>query len=135
MEPLLQSSQPWVEKLPELYKSRVLELNASDDCGINVVRTKIKNLASVAVGMGHPCRPFKIIILDEADSMTEDAQACLVSIPSFPGRILCEKFYNTTGISADVILKASLSFPSTVYSFISSAPQFSIFPKSPHSSA
>ncbi|GLT69451.1 hypothetical protein SLA2020_416000 [Shorea laevis] len=76
MAPLLQSSQPWVEKLPELYKSRVLELNASDDRGINVVRTKIKKFCFCGCG-GHPCPPFKIIILDEADSMTDDAQNAL----------------------------------------------------------
>ncbi|KAI9399322.1 hypothetical protein POPTR_002G080100v4 [Populus trichocarpa] len=65
---------------PELYKSMVLELNARDDRGINVVQTRIKDFAAVAVGSGqcqggYPCPPYKITILDEADSMTEDAQA------------------------------------------------------------
>ncbi|RSM10724.1 Replication factor C subunit 2 [Fusarium ambrosium] len=69
---------------PEMIKSRVLELNASDERGISIVREKVKNFARMQLTNPspgykdkYPCPPFKIIILDEADSMTQDAQSAL----------------------------------------------------------
>jgi len=50
------------------------ELNASDERGIGIIRGKIKNFARTAP-MGNSA--FKIIFLDEADSLTNDAQAAL----------------------------------------------------------
>lgn len=66
---------------PELFKTRVMELNASDERGINVIRSKVKSFSQVATAAasynGRQCPPYKLIILDEADSMTPDAQAAL----------------------------------------------------------
>jgi len=55
-------------------KNNVLILNASQDRGIDVVRNKIKLFAQKTAYTNHP---FKLIILDEADSMTPDAQSAL----------------------------------------------------------
>ena len=51
---------------PELVKTRVKELNASDERGISVVRDKVKTFASLAVGVpdpGYPSPPYKICLL------------------------------------------------------------------------
>lgn len=58
----------------EAWRSYVLELNASDERGIDMVRTRLKDFARTKV-TGEI--PYKILILDEADSMTKDAQHAL----------------------------------------------------------
>ena len=57
------------------FRDAVLELNASNDRGIDVVRNRIKMFAQQKVTL--PRGRHKIIILDEADSMTEAAQQAL----------------------------------------------------------
>lgn len=69
---------------PEMFRTRVLELNASDERGISIVREKVKDFARMQLSNPpphykdkYPCPPYKIIVLDEADSMTQDAQSAL----------------------------------------------------------
>ncbi|KAB5588320.1 Replication factor C subunit 4 [Ceratobasidium theobromae] len=61
--------------LGDSYKEGVLELNASDERGIDVVRGKIKAFAQKKVTL--PPGRHKIVILDEADSMTTGAQQAM----------------------------------------------------------
>ena len=56
------------------WKENYLELNASDERGIQIVREKIKNFARTK-SLGSV--PFKIIFLDEADALTPEAQQAL----------------------------------------------------------
>lgn len=63
------------EILGDHWKDHTLELNASDERGINMVRDRVKKFARFS-GLDTKI-PFKIIILDEADEMTSDAQTAL----------------------------------------------------------
>ncbi|UCE80965.1 MAG: replication factor C small subunit [Methanobacteriota archaeon] len=56
------------------WRDNLIELNASDERGIDIVRGKIKDFARAAT---IDQQEFKIIFLDEADSLTSDAQAAL----------------------------------------------------------
>ena len=56
------------------WKDNYLELNASDERGIQIIREKVKNFARTkALGSV----PFKVIFLDEADALTQEAQQAL----------------------------------------------------------
>lgn len=81
------------ELFKEYFSSRVFEFNASDDRGINAVREKISNEARKYVGEtfskdGTRIPPYKIIILDEGDAMTSEAQDAL--------RVIIEQYSTVT---------------------------------------
>lgn len=58
----------------DTWKENYLELNASDERGIDVVRQKVKDFARTK-SLGNV--PFKVIFLDEADALTREAQHAL----------------------------------------------------------
>ena len=64
------------ELFGETWKQNFIELNASDERGIGVIRGKIKDFPRTAP-IGNGKTHFKIIFLDEADHLTSDAQAAL----------------------------------------------------------
>lgn len=75
----------------EYYQCMVMELNASDDRGIDIVRSKIKQFVTSSnvyftQNIGSSNSPvsasniLKLVILDEIDAMTQDAQSILKKI-------------------------------------------------------
>ena len=69
-----------MELLGEEWKRDTLELNASDERGIKMVRERVKEFAAVIKlpsGNNKNEKPYRIIILDEADEMTSEAQTAL----------------------------------------------------------
>jgi replication factor C small subunit len=65
--------------LGEEWRRDTLELNASDERGIKMVRERVKEFAAVMklITGNSDEKPFRIIILDEADEMTSEAQTAL----------------------------------------------------------
>jgi len=69
----------------EYWRNFTLELNASDERGINTIRERVKTFARYVDRRAEI--PFRIIILDEADEMTSDAQTALRRIMETYSRI------------------------------------------------
>jgi replication factor C small subunit len=87
------------EIMGENWKDYTLELNASNERGIDTVRERIKNFASYAdrrEGI-----PFRIVLLDESDAMTSDAQTALRRIMEESSRTT--RFILTANYSSNII--------------------------------
>jgi len=70
------------------YINHIFEFNASEDRGINIIRDKIKLYAKQSINTNTNIPPWKIIILDDADTLTQDAQYAL--------RRIIEQYSNIT---------------------------------------
>ncbi|MGQ9788564.1 MAG: replication factor C small subunit [Candidatus Hadarchaeaceae archaeon] len=78
------------ELFGEVWRQNMLELNASDERGIDTIRTKVKDYARTRpIGDF----PYKLILLDESDALTADAQNAL--------RRTMEMFTHTTRFILD----------------------------------
>jgi replication factor C small subunit len=87
------------EILGESWPDYTLELNASNERGIDTVRERIKNFASYVdrrEGI-----PFRILLLDESDSLTNDAQTALRRIMEESARTT--RFILTANYSSNII--------------------------------
>lgn len=85
--------------LGDNWRDYTLELNASDERGIDVVRERIKAFTRY-VDL-RPGVPFKLVILDEADEMTKEAQTALRRIMEESSRVA--RFILTANYSSEII--------------------------------
>lgn len=83
----------------EEWRNNVLELNASDERGIDTIREKIRERFAKTLPLGEV--PFKIVILDESDAMTSDAQTALRRIMEIYARNI--RFILTCNYSNKII--------------------------------
>jgi replication factor C subunit 3/5 len=67
--------QLYQEKKQEINKGLVIHLNASDDRGIDIIRNQIHSFVNSKTFFN---TGLKIVILDEVDSMTKNAQQALI---------------------------------------------------------
>jgi replication factor C small subunit len=87
------------EIMGESWKDYTLELNASNERGIDTVRVRIKNFSSYADRRENI--PFRIVLLDESDAMTNDAQTALRRIMEESSRTT--RFILTANYSSNII--------------------------------